>query len=130
VIDYYERENSMSATVDRTRLSQIYEEVINARRLDQAIEFFAPDVVEQEPLPGTEGYEGLHAHKRFLMVMFEAFPDYQENIEEIIADENKAMVRFSATGTHHGALMGLPPTGRQVSTQGIDIYRVAEGKIV
>ena len=41
-----------------------------------------------------------------------AFPDIQQTIEDAVADDEKAAVRFSATGTHKGELMGMPPTGK------------------
>jgi steroid delta-isomerase-like uncharacterized protein len=119
----------MSETAGKTRLSQIYDEVINARQLDQADEFFASDLVEREALPGAEGHKGIQAYKQYLTTIFNAFPDYHENVEEIIAEEDNAMVRFTATGTQHGELLGLAPTGKGISIQGIDIYHLAHGKI-
>ncbi len=50
-------------------------------------------------------------------------------VEEMIAEGDRVMVRWSTEGTHVGALAGLPPTGRHITNSGINIFRVAEGKI-
>jgi ketosteroid isomerase-like protein len=50
-------------------------------------------------------------------------------IEEMIAEGDRVMVRWSSRGTHQGESHGLPPTGKQVTNSGINIFRVADGKI-
>ena len=50
--------------------------------------------------------------------------------EDIIVEENKVVARWTARGTHAGALMNIPPTGKQVTLKGIDILRNEDGKIV
>ncbi len=48
----------------------------------------------------------------------------------MIAEEDKAVTRWTATGTHQGTLMGIPPTGKQATATGIVIGRLANGKFV
>ena len=50
-------------------------------------------------------------------------------MEEVRAEGEKVVVRWTARGTHRGELMGIPPTGKQVVTSGISILRIANGKI-
>jgi predicted ester cyclase len=50
-------------------------------------------------------------------------------IEEMIAEGDRVMVRWSSHGTHLGESHGLPPTGKQVTNSGINIFRIADGKI-
>ncbi len=50
-------------------------------------------------------------------------------IEDMIAEGDRVMVRWSSRGTHQGELAGLPPTYRPVTNSGINIFRVADGKI-
>ena len=59
-----------------------------------------------------------------------AFPGYWLEAEDMIADDDKVAVRFTFHGTHQAELMGIPPTGKTVSMDGIIIYRLADGKIV
>jgi len=58
------------------------------------------------------------------------FPGYQLTAEEMIAAADKAVVRSTFRGTHKGDLMGIPPTGKQVTMPLILIYRIADDKIV
>ncbi|MDQ3863653.1 MAG: ester cyclase, partial [Actinomycetota bacterium] len=58
-----------------------------------------------------------------------AFPDMRESVEDLIAEGDKVVGRFTMRGTHGGAFIGVPPTSRSASTSGIDIVPVAGGKI-
>ncbi len=59
-----------------------------------------------------------------------AFPDLHFTVEDMLAEGDRVASRYTARGTHRGELMGLPPTGRQVTEVGIVISRLAEGKLV
>ena len=58
-----------------------------------------------------------------------AFPDWLETVEDIIAEGDKVWVRLNYTGTHKGAFMGLPPTGKKINSKAVDIYRIENGKL-
>jgi predicted ester cyclase len=49
--------------------------------------------------------------------------------DDLVAEEGKAVKRWTATGVHEHALGGIPPTGKRVSFSGVSIYRVAGGRI-
>ncbi len=57
------------------------------------------------------------------------FPDLVSTIEDEIAEGDRVVVRVNLRGTNTGDFMGRPPTGRAVSVSGIDIFRVAGGKV-
>lgn len=59
-----------------------------------------------------------------------AFPDYHEELEELIAEGEKVVVRLTITGTQKGQWGPLPPTGKKVSFEEILILRVVDGKVV
>ena len=59
-----------------------------------------------------------------------AFPNYQLIAEDMIAEGDKVVVRSTFRGTHKGDLMGIPPTGKQVTMPLMLIYRIADDKIV
>ncbi|MDQ3855881.1 MAG: ester cyclase [Chloroflexota bacterium] len=109
-------------------MRRFYEELWSQGNLDAIPELIAEDFVDHHPLPGVPpGREGLAA----LVVMWRtAFPDMRETVEDLIAKEDKVVGRFTMRGTHSGEFMGIPPTGRRVTMSGIDIVRVAGGKIV
>jgi steroid delta-isomerase-like uncharacterized protein len=72
--------------------------------------------------------QGLEAFKQFVSAYLTAFPDLHFTIEEQIAEGDKTTLRYTARGTHRGDLMGIPPTGKQVTVTGIFITRWANGK--
>ena len=59
-----------------------------------------------------------------------AFPHYALNVEDLIAEADKVVVRFTFSATYGGGFMDIPATGQQVAMPGIIIYRIADGKIV
>ena len=59
-----------------------------------------------------------------------AFPDLQFTIEDMIAEGDTVVVRYTTRGTHQGNLWGIPPTGKQVSGTGMFIDRPVNGKAV
>jgi len=54
-----------------------------------------------------------------------AFPNYELIAEDLIAEGDKAVLRFNLRGTHQGSFMGIPATGKEVNVPGIIIYRIA-----
>jgi steroid delta-isomerase-like uncharacterized protein len=58
-----------------------------------------------------------------------AFPDFRAVIHDLIAEDDKVVTRKTFDGTHEGELLGIPPTGKEVTIELIDILRVADGKI-
>ena len=77
-----------------------------------------------EPLSGPKDFKNLQAAYRG------AFPDLNIRIDDIIAEEDRVVVRWFATGTHKGGTLGVPPTGKKVAFSGIAIARVANDRIV
>ena len=102
-------------------------DLINAGDIDGFGGLMADDFVEHEEMPG------LAPTKEGVLDMFRryraAFPDMQMNAEEVLVSGDRTVTRGTATGTHQGELMGMPPTGKAVEIQGITIDRIADGKI-
>ena len=99
-------------------------------RSDVAVldELMAPDVVDHDPVPGQgPGREG---YKQMAASFFDAFSDFRVRNQDVIADGDKAVLRWTARGRHTAPLMGMPATGREVTLRGIDVLRVANGRIV
>ncbi len=69
------------------------------------------------------------AMAEFLVKTREAFPDWRVEIAEVISDENSAAVRWEGVVTHAGMFHGILPTGRRVKVAGINLYRLAHGRI-
>ncbi len=99
-------------------------------RGDQAAleELLDPDFVDHDALPGQP--PGREGHKQILAAFRSAFPDLNVTTEDIVAEGEKVVSRWTARGTHQGELLGIAPTGNGVTIKGIDVLRVAEGRIV
>ena len=70
------------------------------------------------------------AQKQFIQAYYEAFPNNTHSIEDIIAKDDKVILRQINRATHDVEFEGLPPSGKQVEYAGIWIFRIGEGKIV
>ncbi len=103
------------------------EELWNGR-IDLVDELFAADVVDHNPLPGSAA--GRDGQRQEVEMFRSAFPDLEVTPEDIIAEGDRAVVRWTATGTHRAEVLGVAPTGRTVSLHGIDVVRVSDGRIV
>jgi steroid delta-isomerase-like uncharacterized protein len=108
-------------------IRKFLEEVINQNRMDRATDLVGEDFVELDPLPGQrQGREGL---KEVLGMMRAAFPDIHWAVEEMVAEGDKVVTRFTWTGTHRGSFMGIPATGKSVSVKGVVIDQLEGGKM-
>jgi steroid delta-isomerase-like uncharacterized protein len=105
-----------------------WEVVFNQRNLDALYEFYAPNAVWHQP---DQDLQGLEEVKQWLARPFEAFPDLNVSVEDVIAEGDKVVIRYTSRGTHQGETGGLgPPTGRQIELEGIAILRFEGDKIV
>ncbi len=66
----------------------------------------------------------------FVKMLRKAFPDISWSMEELIATEDKVIIRFIERGTHEGEFQGIPATGNKYETSGSSIFRIENGKIV
>jgi steroid delta-isomerase-like uncharacterized protein len=73
---------------------------------------------------------GVEMHRQFGLASYTAFPDLKRPVEDIVAEGDKVVARWTSVGTHLGPWMGMPPTGKQLATSGITIFRFSGGKIV
>ncbi len=69
------------------------------------------------------------AMPEFLAKTREAFPDWRVEIVAMITGSDLVAVRWEGVVTHGGVFYGIPPTGRKVKVAGINLYRVAGGRI-
>ena len=105
-----------------------FEEVANEGDMTTVDEIIAPEYVRHD-LAGGPDAAGPEGVKRLITGLRTAFPDLQTTIDDIIADGEKVVVRFTARGTQSGPFQGMAPTGREAAWAGVNIYRVSGGKI-
>lgn len=95
---------------------------------EAADKFVDPDVEEHNSLLGPG--RGLEGYKQAMRMAFSAFPDARLTHEDLIAEGDKVVERWTMRGTHAGEFMGIPATNKEVTVSGIDIYRYKDGKRV
>jgi predicted ester cyclase len=110
-------------------LRLVTEEIWNRRRYELVDELISDDLIDHIAMPGLEG-TGRARYLASVGLVHTGFSDYHEEIELIVADEDKAVSYARITGTHDGDLMGLPPTGRKVDFRTMGILRFAHGQAV
>jgi predicted ester cyclase len=121
----------MSAAFERNKavVYELTEQVWNRRALDRIPEFYAPEYVA-DYRPYAPVREGHAAIRGMVERAWEAFPDYHEELHEIIAEGSFVVARFTISGTQAGPWGVLPPTGRTVSFDEIVILELRDGKVV
>ncbi|GHO48006.1 ester cyclase [Ktedonospora formicarum] len=80
--------------------------------------------------PDSPQVTNLESYRKYLAGLCTVFPDLHFTVEDVIAEGDQAVCRFRIRGTHAQPWRGLPATGKQVEITGINISRIAEGKIV
>ena len=115
----------MSTVDNKTLVQQFFDEVINQRNLAALGQFISPNAVNHTVPAGLP-----QEPSQFLGLHLGAFPDMKATVEDLLADGDKVIARVSYRGTHHGAFMGIPPTGKPVAVMGINIFRIANGQLV
>lgn len=113
---------------NKSLVQRYYSEVWNAWSIAALEELIAPEIVFHGSI-GT-AVKGIAEFKQYVNRIRSAFPDFHNQVEELIAEENKVAARLTYTGTHRGELFGFPGTGNKVSYQGLAIFEFQEGKIV
>lgn len=68
-------------------------------------------------------------HEAFAQAFYAAFPDMHHEVEQVVAEEDTAVVRFVLHGTHTGSFFGMPPTQRKVAVPAHVLLRVEQGKV-
>lgn len=81
------------------------------------------DPVRRDPIRGPE------ALKETVATYRQGTPDLTKTVEETFVDGTAVVVRYTATGTHEGELVGVAPTGREIEVEGIFVSRVESGKL-
>ena len=90
--------------------------------------YLAPTFVDHNPVRGLPpNRDGI---RMLFSALWTAFPDLEATIHDQVAEGDKVVTRKTLSGTHRRPFLGLPPTGKQVSFEVIDILRLADGKVV
>lgn len=103
-------------------------EAWNQRDIDKAVRFYAADyegidISETTPRRGRQGV------RKWIERYWLASPDMQCTVRQTIIEGNRAAVSWTATGTHRGHLMHIPPTGRRFTVRGVSFLTIQDEQI-
>ena len=90
--------------------------------ISPAAKFWVP--TQSEPLQGPKGY------LMIVLMMRSGFPDIQWTLEEMITEDDRVAARFTMRGTHQGEFFGVPATGKPITVQAMNFYRLAGNQII
>jgi len=110
-------------------LRKAVEEVWNKGNFDNMKEMVSDDFVIHFSRPGEE-LRGPENVKQFYSSLRDAFPDLHFEILNQVAEGDKVVTHWTASGTHKGEFKGIPPTGNKVTFTAMDIDRIVDGKAV
>ena len=123
---------TMQSTDPTTTAKQLVQDFIRdlfTRGDLSAVErYLAPTFINHDPpFPGApDGPEGMRrAAEAFRL----ACPDWHSDLDQLVAEGDVVVERFTASGTHRGELMGVAPTGATLVLRGINVFRVEAGRI-
>jgi steroid delta-isomerase-like uncharacterized protein len=116
----------MSIETNKATVRRYYEEVHNQGKRDVLNEIAVEDYVEHNPFPSHgQGLAGFYQRVEMLQTAF----TMNFTIEDMIAEGDKVVVRWTNHNVHHGPFMGIPVTGKSAIVSGIDIHLLRNGKL-
>lgn len=116
-------------TPESEQLVQEFLDIVNKREYAKLPDVLSESYVMIDPAaPGGEVH-GPDGMERWLHRIVAGFPDFEIQVLDSLANESVVMVELQYTGTHEGEFLGIPPTGRSIKLEGVEKYRVADGKL-
>ncbi len=117
----------MAEQDNKALVRRYYDEVFNQREVDLVDQLAVQDYAEHDPFPGQgDGRADLKARVELIL---DAMNPLRFEVQDLVAEGDKVVVRWAQQGTHSGSFMGMPPTGREFTIAGIDIHRLREGRM-
>jgi predicted ester cyclase len=104
-----------------------WQELMNQRNLAIVDELFAPNYVLHDPHAPLTGREAL---ARFTTALHRGFSDLRLTLDDLLAEGDRVVQRFTLTGTHTGDFLGLSPGGTRLTLTGLALGRITYGQIV
>ena len=115
---------------NRNVVRRLFEEVWNKGNLQATDELFTPNYAHHDSSASTPDVgRGPESEKKRATLYRTAFPDIRLTVEDIVAEGETVVARWSCRGTHRGDLNGIAPTGKQFNITGVSIARFTNGKM-
>ena len=117
----------MMTDQNKILVRRYYEEMWNRWNFALANELLADDISFRGSL-GAE-MRGREQFCDYILRVQHAFPDFQNRINQMVAEDDCVVARLTYTGTHRGEIFGIPATGKRISYAGAAFYRIANDRI-
>lgn len=121
-----ERTGEISMTDRQKELVRRYLNAFNDKDRDALSDLVADDVVEHGTHWEVEGFEEFMTYVEENVT---TFAEYTGTTEEMVAEDDTVVVRYTVSGTHEGEYLGIEPTGREVEWTGIAMYHIEDDEI-
>ncbi len=114
------------------KLLQEFAAALSAHDIDRFAALIADDYIQHQAVAGPAAPGGLSAKQgavNYFAARLKALPDLKVTVEAIVANGDMAAGNFVSTGTHKAEYFGFPPTGKRVTFNATDIFRIRNGKL-
>jgi len=118
----------MSVAENKLLVHRYIEEVVNTGDVERIPEFLSDEYAEI--YEGTRYELGAEGAREHVLGVRETYPDLHLTVEHQIAEDDWVATVYHATGTHTGKWLGMKPTGKGVFITGVNLDRVADGRII
>ena len=108
----------------RTLVPRFMLDVWNDKNIETTRLIWSPDIVFHSPVDGSQ-IDGFDALLEYAHTILGAFEDFHYDVQDVIVDGDRVVLRMVQTGRHTGDYFGLPPTGRRVRMNEVFVFRVA-----
>jgi steroid delta-isomerase-like uncharacterized protein len=112
---------------NRDLIRRYYEEMWNHWDFELAEQVLAPEIAFHGSLGVTT--RGIAAFRKYMQTVRDAFPDFHNRIEELVAENQQVVARLTYHGTHSGEILGIAPMGKKITYAGAAFFQIAGGRI-
>ncbi len=120
----------MSLEQNKAVARRHFEDVWNKCDMNAADAIYAPDYVQYSYGPTDQEIRGREDIKKYVAKGCSTNQAYRYTIQDMIAEGDKVVTRWSLAMKHTDTIMGIAPTGKELTMTGIDIARIVAGRIV
>jgi steroid delta-isomerase-like uncharacterized protein len=120
-------ESITTPDANKDLIRRVFEEIIPAGDPTAMRALMAPDFLDHDPLPGQPS--GAAGGEYVVSTMHTAQPDLRFTINDLVAEADRVVIRWTLHGTNTGPMLGRPPSGEPVEFAAIVIFRIADGRI-
>jgi steroid delta-isomerase-like uncharacterized protein len=118
----------MSTEQNKTIVRRFYDELLNQENKAVIDEIFDDEVMIYDPFTGVT--KGADSFRQLINIFDTAFPGHRVMVQQVVAEGDFVSVLHTHLATHTGPFMGLPGTGKEIKVEGIELFRLRNGRIV